>query len=259
MPRKSFLALAAPKRQEIMDICKEESARKPIDILEVGMITKHEKEFPIFMVVLNNKAGIKKTICFSMGIHGDEIAGPASVIKFVKEYDAKCFADLRIIIFPFANPFGYSKKRRNGSKNTDLNTSFRYARLRGENRILYNAVKDQKLFFFHALHEYLIEDRFFLYAYTNKKTKFFRRIITEADNFFPILQRSDFPFRSKVRIYNGVIYNYEDLSFEYRLFKEGAKYCLCTETPGTFPLQKRVEANVKIMNMVANFSKRAKS
>lgn len=54
--------------------------RKNIKISKIGKA----HGYPLLKIIAN-PSGIK-TICFSTGIHGEEIAGPLAVTEFLKKY-----------------------------------------------------------------------------------------------------------------------------------------------------------------------------
>jgi len=224
-------------------VCK----KKKLDLIEIGRVG-FKKEYPIYKIVIKGRG---KTVCFSAGIHGYEIAGPWAVLKFLEKLDIKKLENVKLIIFPVANPTGFDKKQRNNYLDKDLN-NFCYKNLTGENKILFNEVKNEKVFFFHALHEDVDLKTFYLYNFEKKPEKVYCDIIK--------LAKKTFPINLAKKIYKdpangGLIINRADGSFEDRLFREGIPYSMCTETPGKKPLKQRVNLNVKIMEMVIKFTK----
>ena len=230
-----------------MKVCKE----KGFTINKIGSIGKN-KEYSMFKIVINNHLN-KRVVCFSAGIHGEEPAGPFAVLSFLKKFNLKKFRKIKIIIFPVANPYGFDKGIRRNFLNKDLNGHFCHKKLTGENKILYNSIKREKIFFFHALHEDEGLKRFYLYNFENKEEKIYRDAIKLAKKYFPIkLNRSIYGDPAR----NGLIVNRKDGSFEDRLFRNGAVYSMCTETPEARPFNQRVRCNVDIMNLVLKFSLR---
>lgn len=218
--------------------------KKKIHIKKIGKI----HNFPMYKIIINPKA--KKAVCFSAGIHGDEIASSWAILKFLEEYDSSKFPDIKIIIFPVASPTAFNMKKRYNYLNKELNGRFCDKRLTGENKILLSSLKKEKILFFHSLHEDVDEKRFYLYNFEKKEEKIYRGIIKLAKTFFPI--------NNSRKIYkdpavNGMIINRQDGSFEDRLFRDGAIYSMCTETPGKQSIKKRVELSVAIMKLVINF------
>jgi len=230
-----------PYLKKLRPVC----SQKKIKLIKLGTANS----FPLYQIILNPSAS--KTVVFSAGIHGNEIAGPLAVIQFLKQFNQKKWSGLKIVIFPVANPAGFDNNDRLNHLRIDLNRQFCKRNLKNENKILFNSLK--KVFFFHAIHEDITVSSFYLYNFENKKEKIYRDIISIAKRYFPINKSSRIYKESAV---NGLIRNQKDGSFEDRMFRDKTPYSMCTETPGLQPLQKRVLLNVKIMNNVLDFAKK---
>jgi len=225
-------------------VCKN----KKLDLIEIGRVG-FKKEYPLYKIVINeNKKG--KTICFSAGIHGYEIAGPWAILEFLKNLNIKKLKNTKLIIFPVANPSGFDVKKRENYLKKNLNALFCYKKLSGENKILYDEVKNENIFFFHALHEDVDEKSFYLYDFEKKPEKIYRDIIKISKKYFPTNLSKEIYGDKAV---GGLIINRSDGSFEDRLFRDGTPYSMCTETPGKKSLKQRVVANIKIMEKVIKF------
>ncbi len=235
--------------EQLKETCKE----KGINLDKIGAVGGHE-EYPFYQLTLRGSENPEVTICFSAGIHGNEIAGPWSAKAFIEQYSPEKYENLKIIIFPVANPSGYDLGKRRNFQNRDLNRHFRNQCLPKENQLLYNSIRKENIFFFHALHEDLDEYRFYLYHFGNEEETIHREIIILAENYFPI-NRSRQIYNAPAR--KGVIKDsFYDYSLEHRLRCEGVPFTICTETPGRRELSDRVKLNVDIMNLVAEFSSR---
>lgn len=222
-------------------VCKN----KKLDLIEIGRVG-FKKEYPIYKIVINGKG---KTVCFSAGIHGYEIAGPWAVLKFLEKLNVKKLKN-RLIIFPVANPSGFDKNKRRNYLKKNLNGYFCNKKLIGENKILYESLKKEKVYFFHALHEDIDLKNFYLYNFEKKPEKVYRDIIKLAKKYFPI-ETSAKIYNDKA--FNGLIINRKDGSFEDKMFRDGTPYSMCTETPGKQPLKKRIDLSVKMMEKVIKF------
>jgi len=228
--------------RKLSAVCK----KKKLDLIEIGRVG-FKKEYPTYKIVINGKG---KTVCFSAGIHGYEIAGPWAILKFLEKLNVKKLKN-KLIIFPVANPTGFDKNQRLNWQKKNLNALFCRKKLIGENKILYETLEKEKVYFFHALHEDMDLKTFYLYNFEKKPEKVYRDIIKLAKKYFSI--------ETSAKIYNdkavdGLIINRKDGSFEDRMFREGVPYSMCTETPGKQPLKKRIEVSVKIMEKVIKFT-----
>ncbi|MEW6617404.1 MAG: succinylglutamate desuccinylase/aspartoacylase family protein [Patescibacteria group bacterium] len=232
---------------ELRKICRG----RGIKLQKIGDVGK-KKEYPMFKIILGHG---KKVVCFSGGIHGEEPAGPWAILEFIKHYNPKKYKDIKIVLFPVTNPYGFDKGVRHNFLNLDLNNCFCRRILLGENKILHNTIKDENIFFFHALHENKGFKKFYLYNFEKKTEKIYRDIIVSAKKYFPIETEK---YIYGVLLSGGLITNHQDGSFEDRMFRDGVPYSMCTETPEAQLFSKRIELNVKIMNIVLDFTKKSK-
>jgi len=225
-------------------------ALRGFKIKKIGTTGKNN-EFPLFRVVINATSPAKRTVCFSAGIHGEEPAGPFAVLRFLETCNLNAFKNVRVILFPIANPSGFDRGVRRNFLNKDLNGHFCHKNLTGENKLLYRGIRGERIFFFHALHEDEGTKSFYLYNFEKREEKVYRDIIQLARTYFPINTRRkiyDDPARG------GLIINRKDGSFEDRMFRDGIPFSMCTETPEAQPFEKRVQLNVAVMNHILKFA-----
>lgn len=235
---------------EFIEKLREACRKRRLKLQKIGTV-HNQGDYIIYKIVINSKKKPKATVCFSAGIHGEEIAGPFAVLKFIEKFNFRKFKDIKIIILPVANPYGFDKTLRETTKGMQSNGHFCDKRLKDEQRILYNAVKDENVFFFHALHEDSDEHRFYIYNFERRNEQVYDDILAVARKYFPIEKHKRI-YGSKAE--HGLIINEHDSSFEDRMYCDGVPYSMCTETPGREPLRKRVAAYIKIMGLVLKFS-----
>ena len=221
--------------------CRKAGARPE----KIGLVNR----MPVYKITLNPAGPV--TVAFSAGIHGDEIAGPWAILDFLKQYDRRDYPGIRIVLFPVASPTAFDKEKRYNYLDKELNLSFLGKRPPRECRILQKAMKREKPFFFHALHEDMRSNSFYLFNFERKKEKIYRDLVRLAARFMPV-NRSRRIIRDRAT--NGIIINREDGSFEHWIYRRGAPYSMCTETPGWQPLKKRAALSVTLMNRVLDFS-----
>jgi predicted deacylase len=219
--------------------------KKRINLKKIGIINKI---YPLYKITLTPKE-YTKTICFSAGLHGEEFASPLAILKFLKEFK-KEKNKVKIIIFPVASPSAFDKHQRYNYKNLELNDLFCKKRLQGENKMLYNSLKNEKIDFFHSLHEDCDATSFYMYIFEKKKEKIYRDTLRLAKRYFPINIAKTIYNDKAVR---GLIINKKDDSFEDRMFRDNTPYSVCTETPGACKLSKRIALSVDIMNKFIGF------
>jgi hypothetical protein len=242
--------LAKEYFKEIEDICK----LKDFKIHTLGFIGKR-KEYPLLTIEINHNNKTKRTVCFSCGIHGYEIAGPLSALKFLKQFKKTKIKNTKIIIFPLINPYGYNHNIRLNHNDLDLNRLFCVKRPKDENKLLIDYIKKQNIVFFHSLHEDVDENRFYIYLYEMHKEPIYNKILKIAKKIIPIdLDKKIYADKAN----HGLILNKHDGSFEDYMFLKGTPFSMCTETPGKKPLQKRIKLNIEIMNEVISFCEKYK-
>ena len=218
---------------------------KNFELEKIGEIGKRKK-YPLYKIVIN--PNFSKTVCFSSGIHGDEKMAPAAILKFLRNLNPEKFR-FKIIILPIANPFGYDNNLREGYLGRKINRLFSKKRLSNENRILYNAIKDEHVFFFHALHEDYEENKFYMYLFGSSKEKIYREIKSLAEKHFEI---DNSPIIEDSPAKRGFIINLHDGSFE-DLMSRKARYSICTEAPGRQSAKKQIKLDLALMNKILNF------
>lgn len=230
--------------QKLTTICTQRHFR-----LEVLSLVGKKNEYPLYKVTSNGNE--KKTICFSAGIHGDEISGPFAVLKFLKTVDFKKPNTPKIILFPVANPTGFHAGIVNRNfQNFNLNRHFRDKEMRKENKTLYNAIKKEHLQCFMSLHEDDVHTGAYLHAYMQKKVSTIlpRNILKNVNRSIPIWKKSRV---FSMRANDGLIVKPKpDGSFEERMHHDGVPYSFCLEVPYITPLNLRVQANVAAMKTV---------
>lgn len=210
-------------------------------------------KYPLYRVDINPK-GKKKFIVIA-GTHGDEIAGPLSLLFLLQESKKYLNQDYHYLIYPVINPTGFDFRTRKDDDNRDLNNMSASA-LKSKNyrevKVLYKDMEKVESEVFIALHEDLDEDRFYAYVFEKGQELIYREMIKR-------ISRSCKIWKSK-RIYEnksdgqGLVINAHDQSIEDRVFCLGkARLSLCTETPGKLPLKKRIEMNLKNIKFLSDF------
>lgn len=260
---------------ELMIVCK----KRKFELNKIGSVGANN-EYPIFSVAVNNIPKPDKVVCFSAGIHGTEIAGPWAVLKFLETLDMRKIKNIKIIIFPVANPSGFDRQTRMNYIKKDANIRFYDDKMEGEAKVLYDAVKNENIFFFHALHEDPDETRFYIYSFQRDNLLINSEGNTHAPSSFELQKIKSLNYNSDDSIYpnilelgkkyfeintdeiidnykaiNGIVINRWDHSFEDRMFRDGVMYVMCTETPEKMDLQPRIDLNVEIMNKVIKFAR----
>ncbi len=218
-------------------------------ISSIGVVENYD----IFKVVINPKA--ERTICFIAGVHGDEPAGPLGVLKFLEDH-VYVPSTKRVIIIPLVNPTGFEARTRKNYQNLDLNREFDKKELQGEAKIVWDAIKNEKIDFLHTLHEDPEAKEWYMY-HTEEKVlaedlrdlakKYFK--IFDGKNKHPLTGEQDTIYDDK--IYEGLIPlpHTRRGTIEDKIYDFHIPY-IVTETPGQESLQKRIDFNRNAMRLV---------
>ena len=241
--------------QKLTSICAQRHFR-----LEVISFVGKRNEYPLFKVTIPGNA--HKTVCFSAGIHGDEISGSFAMLKLLKSINFKKQNVPKIILFPVANPTGFHACRERNFQNINLNRHFRNHTFKKENRALYNTMKKENVHCFMALHGDDVNTCAYLHAYIRNEQPILhpRKILTSINRYIPICKKSRI---FSMQAYNGLIVQPKpDGSFEERMHHEGIPYSFCLEMPyvysvaSAFSLNRTIQAEVAAMKtVIAEYTK----
>jgi len=236
---------------EIITLCKDH--KFSIRIVGSETIKDTGYKYPIYKIVINPKNKIN--FCLIAGVHGDEIAGPMTILAMLKEPTKYFSKNIRYEIYPLLNPTGYDLQQRNNNDNHDLNCINKIT-LKSDNyteiQALTNSIKNRKYDALISLHEDLTQDKFYAYVFEEEVHPLYRKIISNTSKKVEILKLN--------KIYgansdgNGLVINYHDYSIEDRLYhQKQAKISLSTETPGKLPLNKRILINLSNLKTINKY------
>jgi len=213
-------------------------------------------KYPVVSVLLNDRPSVSKTVLFSAGVHGHEIAGPWAAMKFLEDYRVSRWPDLRVLMFPCANPSGFDRGTRKNIRDVDLNRSFDSSPLERECGLLLGRLQGERISLMHSLHEDYEEgmESFYVYCDSPQAEPFCRELVDVASNYYPINRAAVI---EKEKADNGVVlFNPVPQipgTFERRMLKEGCKYIVCTETPQITGLPRRVGLDVVLMRETMDY------
>ena len=210
------------------------------------------------------------------GFHGEEVGGPWSILKWLKEADSKVFEKYDISLIPIVNSYGFARNKRYGSSGMKTNAGFVHTGQEHETAkddvlspegeiltrnidILRPLAQDGVL----SMHEDNTCKEYYLYAYEHGKKpgKFTKKLLKELSKFFrkpyngiAFVEPSNTGFGPPC--VNGLVYNFRDTTFEDWMFHLGVPKVAVIETPGKYKLKRRVEAGgamiQKFLSLVKN-------
>lgn len=199
----------------------------------------------IFKLVINPKA--KKTLCCVAGLHGDEKGGPYGVLEFIKSkpYVPK---HKKLVLIPLANPHGFKRNKRWCADGVDMNRHFMDEELKGDCKIVWDAIKDENMSLLHSLHE---DGRIkSWYCYHTEYKRVAEDLRDLAKKYFPIFGKNGDCWGDKIE--EGLVSTpiSDKNTLEDKVYLDHAIPYIVTETPGLASMKKRTEYNCKAIKLI---------
>ena len=233
------------------------------------VLGKTKKDYPIYFLDKGVNPG--PHILVASGFHGNEPAGPWSIVKFLEDLVDDFISNVDISFIPLINPEGFKVNIRENGNGLDTNRGYMMPEVRNEvikpitkegqilkdyEHLIFGSSKDGLV----CLHEApALKDNFFVYSYEKSErpgefSKLFRDLESKYFSIFP-----DGLTPRGLTVTNGIIWKLYDGAFQDWLFREGfTERAIVTETPKRIPFNHRVDANVKIIETFINYFKAKK-
>ncbi len=119
-------------------------------------------DYPIYCIRLGGDPAGRKRVLLSGGVHGDEPAGPESVLAFLERDPVDLLEDFVFLILPCVNPWGYVNNKRENSRGQDINRSFSESGV-SEGEIGRRTLKGERFDLYVDLHEDWEAAGFYMY------------------------------------------------------------------------------------------------
>jgi len=200
--------------------------------------------------------------------HGEEKAGPYSILKWMKNCDQNILKKVDLSFIPIVNPIGFKRNTRYNTLGEKTNCGFCHPENKEspsrEGQILINNIDLLRPLAedgFLSLHEDISAKEFYLYTFdeSKKSGEFTIGMRESLQKFFPkaldgvrvIVDTGVGPF-----VKDGIINHHKlhDGSFEDWLHHLGVPRIVVTETPGTYQLRRRINAGVYAINKFINLN-----
>lgn len=209
------------------------------------------------------KGRVKKNLCISAGIHGDEPAGVEALIGFLKMISpgSRILRSINLTIFPCNNPYGYETGRRTNGKGNDLNREFRKMRPDQEVSLIRSALEKRSFDFSLELHEDVDSIGFYLYELKGgEEESFGKEIINIISKKYPINLNEEI---EGMGADNGVISpnggedEFKEMIQKRRRwpqalyqFNKGTRHCITCETPVHLKMEKRINMHMLALEYI---------
>lgn len=206
----------------------------------------------VIWMVKNDKANTTQHKLIVAGTHGEEIAGPWGILKFLEEADDYILFLSYLSIIPVVSPVVFGKRRQRTIKPNCGFVPGMFDRLSAEAGVLMShlprlvrASEDGLL----NLHETAEESHFYLYLMGEDWTAA-EHLLIAGRQYFKIISHGEpmhEPKSPRARAWNGIVHDCLDGSLDHRLWLDGSSPCITTETPGRKPLTKRIKCTVDLI------------
>jgi hypothetical protein len=203
------------------------------------------------------------------GFHGEEKAGPYSILKWLKNCDTNIFKRVDLSFIPIVNPVGFKKNQRYSIPGERNNQGFCHPES-GEKRsregeILFNNIdillplaRDGFL----SLHEDNLVKEYYIYTFEKKEGPFTRGLKDALGKYFskPLdgltttgltpEKMATYVGETGTMVVNGWVNHCKlhDGSLEDFLFHVNVPRIAVTETPGMYQLRRRINAGVHVID-----------
>ena len=203
--------------------------------------------YPIFCVSLGAGQGVKKNILITGGIHGDEPAGPASVLRFLERDNTDLLQRFRFLILPCINPYGYVHNTRENKQGVDLNRAFEETGI-AELDIVKKVIEGQRFDFCIDFHEDWEAKGVYFYEAQCNERWIGPKITRQIEKIGPIDGEMG---ESELPITNGVFQvdpAWGEEGLAPYLFRFSADHVMVCETPTSWSLDQRTSAHLTALD-----------
>ena len=204
-------------------------------------------DYPIYRAVLTDGSDARKDILVTGGIHGDEPAGPASVLRFLERDNTDLLHRFRFLILPCINPYGYVHNTRENKRDLDLNRSFEEAGI-AEVDIVKETVEGQRFDFCIDFHEDWEAEGVYLYEAQRNERWIGPEITRQIEKVGRIdgeAGENDLPVADGVFQVDPA---WGDAGLVSYLFHFHTDHVMICETPTSWPLEQRAAAHLTALD-----------
>ena len=204
-------------------------------------------DYPLHRVSLEDGLGVKKNILITGGIHGDEPAGPASVLRFLDRDNTHLLQRFKFLILPCINPYGYVHNTRKNKRGLDLNRLFEETGI-AEVDIVKETIEGQRFHFCIDFHEDWEAEGVYLYEAQRNERWIGPEITCQIEKIGRIdggAGESDLPIADGVFQVDPA---WGDAGLAPYLFHFSADHVMICETPTSWHLDQRTAAHLAALD-----------
>ncbi len=207
--------------------------------------------YPIHRVLLESGLGVHKNILITGGIHGDEPAGPASVLRFLERDNTHLLQRFKFLILPCINPYGYVHNTRENKRGVDLNRLFEETGV-AEVDLVKETIGGQRFDFCIDFHEDWEAKGVYFYEAQRNERWIGPEIARQIEKIGPIdgeAGENDLPIADGVFRVDPA---WGDAGLVSYLFHFHADHVMICETPTSWSLDQRTAAHLKALDTALN-------
>lgn len=221
----------------------------PVEIIGTDQSQHTGIIYPIYRLIIHPDQ--KKTVCIVAGIHGNEIAGPLSILNLVTAIIHDLPEQYRFIVYPMINPSGFDLRQRFDDDGRDLNAIYDdtlKSRNYQEVQIFYkDAIQFAPFEAVMTLHEDSDLEKFYMYGLGEENLDFYHAICGFAKTWIQPWANADI-YGCSSDDHGLVLATARDHAFDGALYKQGHTPIAYTlETPGKLDIHFRVNMMTQLV------------
>jgi predicted deacylase len=217
------------------------------------------EDYPVLFVKTRQDVNNDPKVLIVAGFHGEELAGPEGILQWIRLCDKDWMGAVDVSFVPCVNPWGLNNKKRYGPSGKPTNTGFFNSpdNPSPEGQLLIDRITELRASAangFLSLHEDVTSDSYYIYTFepSPQPGPFTREMEAEMRMHFPKAFDGIAVVDSSTGVgpecKNGLIWKFQDGSFEHWMHEMGVPRIAVTETPGKFTEQYRIDSTVEIIN-----------
>jgi predicted deacylase len=205
--------------------------------------------YPLYRFVIHPQ--IQKTVCLVAGIHGNEIAGPLSILHLLSAEILDLPRHYRYIVYPMINPTGFDLRQRFNADGRDLNAIYSIT-MKSNNyteveKFYEDAVRFTPFEAVITLHEDSDLEQFYMYGLGRDNLSYYHAICEFARTWIPAWTNADV-YGCHSDDHGLILSNSRDHAFDGALYKKGhTKVAFTLETPGKLNIHFRVNMMTQLV------------
>jgi murein peptide amidase A len=219
------------------------------EVIGYEMSKRTRINYPLYRFVIHPE--FLRTVCIVAGVHGNEIAGPLSILHIITDIIHELPENYRYVFYPVINPSGFDLRTRYDADGRDLNAIYSVT-LKSQNYCEVQEFYQDVLKFapFEAvitLHEDSDRDKFYMYGLGKENRDFYHAICEFARTWIPAWVNAEIEGCCTDE-HGFIMATARDNAYDGALFTKGlTKVAYTLETPGKLDIHFRVNMMAQLV------------